>query len=108
MRYALPLADCTSDRAGAIGGKALGLGNLLRQAHDVPPGFVVTTDAYREWVATHGLDREIERALAGASDIAAQEAASRAIHALFESAPLTGDLAAEVAAAYVQMGEAAV
>jgi len=100
MRYALPLADCTADRAPEVGGKAIGLGSLLRQERDVPPGFVVTTDAYREWVAAHRLDREIARLAGGAVDAAGQEAASRAIHELFWGAALTGDMAAEVAAAY--------
>ena len=103
MRYALPLADCTADRAPEVGGKAIGLGSLLRQERDVPPGFVVTTGAYREWVAAHGLDREIERLVGGAKDAAGQEAASRAIHDLFLGATLPGDLAAEVAAAYQRL-----
>jgi pyruvate,water dikinase len=100
MRYALPLADCTADRAPEVGGKAIGLGRLLSQERDVPPGFVVTTAAYREWVAEHGLGREIERLVRGADDAAA----SREIHALFAGAALTGDLAAEVAAAYALLG----
>lgn len=105
MRYALPLADCTADRAPEVGGKAIGLGSLLRQERDVPPGFVVTTGAYREWVASHRLDRDIARLAGGATDAAAQDAASRAIHDLFWGASLTGDLAAEVAAAYQRLGE---
>jgi rifampicin phosphotransferase len=105
MRYALPLADCTADRAPEVGGKAIGLGSLLRQERDVPPGFVVTTGAYREWVAGQGLGREIERLVGGAADAARQEAASREIHALFAGAALTGALAAEVAAAYARLGD---
>jgi rifampicin phosphotransferase len=103
MRYALPLADCTADRAPEVGGKAIGLGSLLRQERDVPPGFVVTTHAYREWVAEHGLGREIERLVRGAEDAVGQEAASREIHALFAGAALTGDLAAEVASSYARL-----
>jgi pyruvate,water dikinase len=105
VRYALPLADCTADRAAEVGGKAIGLGSLLRQERDVPPGFVVTTGAYREWVAAHRLDREIARLAGGATDAAGQEAASRAIHDLFWGAALTGELAAEVAAAYRRLGD---
>jgi pyruvate,water dikinase len=105
VRYALPLADCTADRAAEVGGKAIGLGSLLRQERDVPPGFVVTTGAYREWVAAHRLGREIALLAGGAADAAGQEAASRAIHDLFRGAALTGDLAAEVAAAYRRLGD---
>ena len=105
MSYTVPLADCTPGRAADVGGKAIGLGSLLGQERDVPPGFVVTTGAYREWVAEHGLGREIARLVGGATDAAAQEAASREIHALFTGAALTGDLAAEVAAAYRRLGD---
>jgi rifampicin phosphotransferase len=105
MRYVLPLVDCTADRAPEVGGKAIGLGSLLRQDRDVPPGFVVPTGAYREWVAGHGLEPAIERLVGGATGAAAQEAASREIHALFAGAALTGDLAAEVTAAYEALGE---
>ena len=105
MSYAIPLADCTADRAPEVGGKAIGLGSLLRQHRDVPPGFVVPTAAYREWVAAHGLERELERLAGGAVDAAGQDAASRAIHDLFLGAALTGDLAEEVAAAYRGLDE---
>ena len=104
MTYTYPLGDCTVERAADVGGKALGLGSLVRQARDVPPGFVVTTGAYREWVGGHVLDREIERVLSAASS---PDAASREIAALFSGAALTGELAADVAAAYTRLVDGA-
>ena len=96
MTHTLRLADCTADRADLAGGKAIGLGRILDQACDVPPGFVVTTAAYRGWLAARRID--LERPLAG-------EAASDEIRALFERAGPTDELAAVVGPAYAELGE---
>src|SRR5215472_16563376 len=91
-RYVLPLADCALEEAGRVGGKAVGLGRLLRQSLTVPPGFVVTADAYRDWVAGRALQQHLDRLLAGAADADAEHA---------------GDLVAEIGAAYARLGEGA-
>ena len=98
MTYALPLAECTAELAGRVGGKAVGLGHLLRQALEVPPGFVVTTEAYRDWVAARGLDGDLERLLRGPDDVA-----SREIAALFEAAGPSDAMVAEVSRAYADL-----
>ncbi|MGN9778937.1 PEP/pyruvate-binding domain-containing protein [Micromonospora sp. H33] len=41
----VPLADSTADMVDLVGGKAAGLGELIRHGERVPPGFCVTTDA---------------------------------------------------------------
>jgi phosphoenolpyruvate synthase/pyruvate phosphate dikinase len=102
MTYALRLDECTADLAGRVGGKAVGLGHLLRQELEVPSGFVVTTDAYRDWLASRGLARELDRLLGGLTD----SEASRQIAALFESADPSDALVAEVQEAYTALGAA--
>jgi phosphoenolpyruvate synthase/pyruvate phosphate dikinase len=52
--HVLPLEACGADAAPLVGGKAVGLGHLVRQGHRVPPGFAVTTAAYREALAAGG------------------------------------------------------
>ncbi|HSO70966.1 MAG TPA: PEP/pyruvate-binding domain-containing protein, partial [Arachnia sp.] len=47
VRLCRPLADLTRDDLALVGGKAANLGELIGAGFDVPPGFVVTTDAYR-------------------------------------------------------------
>ena len=39
-----------------LGGKGANLARLASAGFPVPFGFVVTTDAYRAFIATHGLD----------------------------------------------------
>ena len=41
---------CRPTDIGAVGGKAANLGELIRAGFDVPPGFCVTTEAYRRAV----------------------------------------------------------
>jgi pyruvate,water dikinase len=52
--HVLWLEECGTDAAPLVGGKAVGLGHLVRLGHRVPPGFAVTTAAYREALAGGG------------------------------------------------------
>ena len=69
----------------ACGGKGLNLVRLTRAGFRVPSGFVVATDAYRQFVAAHGLGSVIEDALAGVNgaDAGGLEAASAGIRGAF-------------------------
>jgi pyruvate,water dikinase len=46
----LDLADLSADDIASVGGKAANLGELISAGFDVPPGFCITTDAYRRAV----------------------------------------------------------
>src|SRR5579871_6756814 len=52
---AIPLHELTEVRAPRAGGKGANLGRLLRLGLPVPPGFVVTTDAYHAFIAASNL-----------------------------------------------------
>ena len=54
------LQDCTGDCLDLVGGKARSLGALLAHDFQVPPGFVLSTHAYREHVQHNGLAESIE------------------------------------------------
>ncbi|HEU4682964.1 MAG TPA: PEP/pyruvate-binding domain-containing protein [Nitrospira sp.] len=51
--FILPLSACEDPRL--VGGKALGLGRLLRAGFPVPDGLCITTEAYRRHLETQGL-----------------------------------------------------
>jgi phosphohistidine swiveling domain-containing protein len=94
----------------SAGGKAANLGELVRAGLPVPPGFVVTTAAYREFVDAHQLRDRIV-ALVPASpdaDLSAYESAAAAIAELFTAGRLPADLAGAIAAAYDELGVDAV
>jgi pyruvate,water dikinase len=104
------LADLgAADRASA-GGKAASLGELARAGFPVPPGYVVTATAFGRAMAaldpSASLAREIEKLPAGDIEAIARTAAR--VRARIMAAPLPSDVAAEITAAYAQVGAATV
>ncbi|MEV1076499.1 PEP/pyruvate-binding domain-containing protein [Micromonospora parva] len=45
--HVIPLSEATTDLLDLVGGKAAGLGELIRRGERVPEGFCVTTEAHR-------------------------------------------------------------
>lgn len=105
----LPL---TSDQLtlATAGGKGANLARMVRAGLPVPPGFVVTTAAYQDFVAANGLDAAIAAALAGiqADDPAALAAASDTIRYRFVRGKPAASLVRALKAAYRQLGQPAV
>ena len=93
----LPL-DSPDASLATCGGKGVNLAKLARAGLPVPPGFVVTTDAYRQFVSANDLQPFILATLAAtdSDDPAALETASAAIRARFALAPIPTKLAAAI------------
>jgi pyruvate,water dikinase len=106
----LPLASAEASLE-RVGGKGRSLAALALAELPVPAGFVVSTDAYREFVEANGLQRSILDVVANvASDAASDgadstDAASTEIQRLFEGASLSSDTAAAILRAYAALGE---
>jgi phosphohistidine swiveling domain-containing protein len=47
MSHVVALSEITADMVDLVGGKAAGLGELIRRGERVPPGFCVTSQAHR-------------------------------------------------------------
>ncbi|MBU0704191.1 MAG: hypothetical protein KKC18_10045, partial [Chloroflexi bacterium] len=82
------------------GGKGYALARLYQAEFPVPPGFVVTADAYRAFVAANGLDALLVEALVDGD--------SARIRAAFEEAEIPSSVTAAVRDAYVAFGEGGV
>ena len=102
--HVVPLDACTPDDRDRVGGKAMGLGFLLREGLRVPPGFAVTTDAYRDSVIRPGIASEVVRILDGAASTAEEHDASERIVALFERAEMADEVSTAIALAYRRLG----
>jgi phosphoenolpyruvate synthase/pyruvate phosphate dikinase len=102
MGVVLSFAACATADPALVGGKALGLGRLAAAGLEVPPGFAITTAAYREWIARNGFAPELSRLAGAAASVAELQQASREIRLLLEGAPL-GDAAID--AAYAALGD---
>jgi phosphohistidine swiveling domain-containing protein len=102
--YILPLSD-PSASLETVGGKGMSLSRLANAGLPVPGGFHITTDAYRQFVNTHGLQEGIEVILKSldVSRPAALESASKRIAALFDQAPVPGEVAHAIVQAYAAL-----
>ena len=102
--YILPFSSTEATLARA-GGKGANLARLAQAAFAVPPGFIITTDAYRTFVAANQLQSRIVARATGISpdDPVALENTSTEIRALFEQASMPNEIAAEIRAAYREL-----
>jgi pyruvate, water dikinase len=101
-RYVVDLAETSEKDLPLVGGKAGKLGELVREGLPVPPGFVVTTDAYQAFVQAAGLEPLIDEAMGTIDDgaPATAEAASRRIRAAFEEKEFPAEVRTAIAGAY--------
>src|SRR5262245_58932757 len=101
------LADLRAADAESFGGKSSALGELIAAGIPVPPGFAVSTAAYRAFVAEAGLAPMVESALAGLdpNDVDAVGAVSHRIGEAMRSAPIPSSVRDEVAERYAELDE---
>ena len=104
MPFVVNLADVSDSDLPLVGGKAGKLGEMIRQGLPVPPGFIVTTDAYQAFVDSTVLKLEIPTAIA-TLDLERPEsvdAVSRRIRDAFESTEFPPEIRSVVEAAYTE------
>ncbi|WP_394329351.1 PEP/pyruvate-binding domain-containing protein [Nocardiopsis sp. CNR-923] len=97
-----PLDAFGADDLAAVGGKAANLAELLRAGLPVPPGFVVTTDAYARAAAGVGLPDRL--AAESSDDRPSQTPDPAGLRAALEAAPVPDDLRAAITRAYTGLG----
>ena len=102
--WTLPLA---SEEAALdlVGGKGATLMRLATSGFPVPPGFLITTEAYRRFVAENNVQAVIDEALRGVdgSDPAALERAATAISEVFARAIVPQEIVAAIQQAYAAL-----
>ena len=102
----LPLSD-TSAGLSLVGGKGASLARLAAAGLPVPDGFHVTTAAYRQFVAEHGLQEQILAAVSAVNpdQPATLEEASSQIGQLFAQHAMPDEIAEAIRRAYAELGE---
>jgi rifampicin phosphotransferase len=107
MSYVKPLAELNRTDLPLAGGKGANLGALINAGMPVPPGFCITTDAYRAFVAANELQPRILDLLRDLQPDSpdALEAASAAIRVLFEVGSVPDNIAAGVRSAYTALDQ---
>lgn len=105
-RTGLPLIcwfeACRKDSVPLVGGKCASLGELINAGVRVPPGFALTTEGYRRFMAQKQIDREVQALLAGIDkqDIDALERASGQIRSAIEDQPFSLEMEDAIAEFY--------
>ena len=94
--------ECLKESVPLVGGKCSSLGELINSGVRVPPGFALTTEGTRRFMAGTGIGREVRSLLAGADrrDLDALEKTSAAIRAAIEAQPFSTEIEDRVAECY--------
>jgi len=66
--YVLPFEACDLTMVNKVGGKCASLGELLKAQIPVPPGFAITTDAYRLFMDENRLSDKVFKRLEGLNE----------------------------------------
>jgi len=100
--------DIGLDDRPQVGGKGGSLGELCRAGINVPPGFVVRTDAFEGFIDVLEQRSAVRARVEGltADDLQQTEAVSRELRARIEEEPLPPDLQQEIRTAYARLAEA--
>ena len=107
MRHTLQLAELRRDHSASFGGKSSALGELIAAGIPVPPGFAVSTSAFRAFVEEAGLGGMIAAEMSRMSpgDVDSVGAASHAISQAMRFAPVPDAVRDEVARRYAELGD---
>lgn len=97
--------EVDKDDIALVGGKGANLGELTKAGIPVPPGFIVTAQAYFDFIKTTGLDKTIKKLLTGL-DPEASKKLNEIAHELQKavmSKPLPSNLAKDITKAYQEL-----
>jgi pyruvate,water dikinase len=106
-KYISWFPDIGLDDRPKVGGKGGSLGELHRAGINVPPGFVVRTEAFEDYIDVLERHSPVRARVArlAADDLEGTGAVSRELRARIEDAPLPADLQQEIRDAYERLGE---
>lgn len=105
--FVLWFNEVTKEDVGKVGGKGANLGEMTRAGFPVPPGFIVTAEAYYHFLQENNLSEEIQHVLDEVTygDQKSLEQASEHIKGLILHGTMSEQLAREITSAYDALGE---
>ena len=98
--------DVSKEDIALVGGKGANLGEMTRAKIPVPPGFIVTSDAYYKFLEHSKLAAKIQNLLSplDTNNSRQLQDISKKIKQLIVNAPIPVDIAEAVRAAYLKLG----
>jgi pyruvate,water dikinase len=105
--YIRRFEELTREDVSVAGGKGANLGELIHANLPVPPGFVVTAEAYRTFIEQAGLRDELRRQLArlNVDDHQALEATAQRLESRMQAASIPDAVRDELATAYRDLSQ---
>jgi pyruvate,water dikinase len=99
--------EVTKDDVPRVGGKGANLGEMSRANIPVPPGFIVTANAYRDFLNRTKIAAKIRQLLKplDANDSKKLQQTAGKIKQVILDAPMPAELAREIKEAYKKMGQ---
>ena len=101
--------DLTINDVPLVGGKCASLGEMVRAGKNVPLGFAVTVNAYKQFVMETGIDQKIREAMSehglnNKTDVSFHEAA-KIIMPLVKATPIPKSIQEAITVAYNELSE---
>ncbi|MFA6492854.1 MAG: phosphoenolpyruvate synthase [Patescibacteria group bacterium] len=105
MSNILWFRDVSKEDIAVAGGKGANLGELTRAGLPVPPGFIITSTAYFDFLKNTGLNKKIKKIISGldVDDSKRLNAIALELQKEILSKPLPSSLAKEIIAAYQKL-----
>jgi pyruvate,water dikinase len=105
MPFILSFAHMGRESIKEVGGKGANLGEMVKAGLPVPPGFVVTTEAYMKFLKSNEIDSDIAEEIAkiNADDIDSLNKGAEKIRKLILGSRIPDVLEREIKEAYVQL-----
>src|ERR671919_1797131 len=105
--FVLSLDQVNKTGIALAGGKGASLGELLQAGISVPPGFVVTTTAYQEFMRKNRLHEVVKGLLAPVpiDDANALNQAAEQIQNIFLCSPVPPSIEQAIEDAYLRLGQ---
>ncbi len=102
MKVVYWFSEISKSSLAVAGGKGANLGEMANAGLPIPPGFVVSSEAYFAFIKATGIDKLIAETLNGldSQDTQALNAASDKIRDAMRSAQMPADVGAEVVRSY--------
>ncbi len=105
MGHILWFEEVGKGNIGQVGGKNASLGELIKAGVKVPPGFAVTTMAYKEFLRETGIEERVGEILSSldVEETEALQKASEEIRRLIEGASLPGGIRESIEKGYREL-----
>jgi pyruvate, water dikinase len=107
QKFVVWFNEVGKDDIPLVGGKGANLGEMTNTGIPVPPGFIVTSNAYFDFIRKTGIQNKIKTLLnpVDVHDSRQLQNVAAQVQELVQKAPMPTEIAKEIEQAYIKMGK---